>query len=68
MDTVKYKYYSLKRKFCSVDLKRGAAKINGLRLVFSNANLSSNTYFIKICINLIKFLIEYSEYMSQKGQ
>ena len=67
MDTVKDKYYSLKRKFCSVDLKCGAAKINGLRLVFSNSNLSSNTYFINICINLIKFLIEYSKYMSQKG-
>ena len=41
--TAVFKYCSIKRKFCSVGAKCGAAKIDGLRLGFSNSNISSYT-------------------------
>ena len=45
--SVKGKFFSVKKMFCFVNAKYGAAKIYGLRLGFSNSNLSSHTYFLK---------------------
>ena len=42
------KFLSVKRKFCSVKTKCVAAKIYGLRLGFTNSNLSSHTFTIYI--------------------
>ena len=41
--SVRGKFCSVKREYCTVSAKCGAAKIYGLRLGFSNTNLSSHT-------------------------
>ena len=44
LDSVKGKFCSVNRKFCCVKAKCGTPKINGLRLRFSNSNLSLHTF------------------------